>query len=143
MDAPARAIWRLVTAVLVLYGLPRELTSSIIAHEAMHVWLKLTKSIPFQLPPKVEEGLCQVVAHRYLQEMGQVSATGTSNAMSDGDYAAWQQEEQLRAYFSHQIASDTSQVYGDGFREAQGCVAALGLQIVLDCVRDTRSLPLI
>jgi len=58
-----------VTAVLVLYGLPRDLTASILAHEAMHVWLKLNKAFPFRLPPKVEEGLCQVIAHMYLEHL--------------------------------------------------------------------------
>ena len=130
-----------VTAVLVLFGLPRELTSSILAHEAMHVWLKLTKTMPFLLPPKVEEGLCQVVAYKYLQEIGRETATGTSDTMEEGVYSAWQEEEQLRGFFAHQIASDRSPVYGDGFREAVGCVDALGLSVVLECVQESSALP--
>lgn len=130
-----------VTAVLVLYGLPEELTSSIVAHEAMHVWLKLTRSMPFLLPAKVEEGLCQVVAHRYLREIGQQKATGPRDVLSDREYEVWQKEEELRAYLTHQIATDSSEAYGDGFREASVCVEALGLQVVIDCVRDTKSMP--
>jgi hypothetical protein len=30
-----------VTAILVLFGMPRVLTGSVIAHELMHAWLKL------------------------------------------------------------------------------------------------------
>ena len=44
---------RSVSAVLVLYGMPRDLTASILAHEAMHVWLKLNKDVPFELQPQV------------------------------------------------------------------------------------------
>lgn len=47
---------RAATAVLVLFGLPSDLTASILAHEAMHVWCSLTKDFPFILPPHVEEG---------------------------------------------------------------------------------------
>jgi hypothetical protein len=70
-----------VLAVLVLYGLPRDLTASILAHEAMHVWLKLNKGFPFRMPPKLEEGLCQVIAYLYLESL---EATGTG---SDGSSA--------------------------------------------------------
>ncbi|KAL2348461.1 hypothetical protein Fmac_002461 [Flemingia macrophylla] len=47
-----------VTAILVLYGLPRLLTGSILAHEMMHAWLRL-KGYP-NLSPEVEEGICQI-----------------------------------------------------------------------------------
>eukprot|EP01035_Chromulina_nebulosa_P021245 gene21245-27528_t len=46
---------REVSAVLVLYGLPRDLTASILAHEAMHVYIKLNKSFPDKLDSKTEE----------------------------------------------------------------------------------------
>jgi predicted RNA-binding protein (virulence factor B family) len=44
---------REVSAVLVLFGLPCDLVASILAHEAMHVWIKLSKHIPFHLSPLV------------------------------------------------------------------------------------------
>ncbi len=132
-----------VTAVLVLYGLPEELTSSILAHEAMHVYMKLSKDVPFHLPAKLEEGLCQVVAFRFLKEIGEHKATGASNALSEADFDCWQQQALLRSYLMHQIATDPSAAYGDGYREAAVCVDALGLQVVVDCVKDTKSLPVI
>lgn len=49
-----------VTAILVLYGLPRLVAGSIIAHEAMHAWLKLNQISGLSL--KVEEGICQLMA---------------------------------------------------------------------------------
>ncbi|KAL2531925.1 Protein DA1-related 1 [Abeliophyllum distichum] len=53
-----------VTAILILYGLPRLLTGSILVHEMMHAWLRL-KGYP-NLSSEVEEGICQVLAHMWL-----------------------------------------------------------------------------
>ena len=54
-----------VTAILVLYGLPRLLTGSILAHEVMHAWLRMHGCT--HLGPKEEEGLCQLVALLWLE----------------------------------------------------------------------------
>ena len=72
-----------VTAVLVLYGLPRDLTASILAHEAMHVWLKLNRGFPFRMPPKLEEGLCQVIAYLYLQHIEAQNNSQNSTSTSE------------------------------------------------------------
>ncbi|PQP92520.1 protein DA1-related 1 isoform X1 [Prunus yedoensis var. nudiflora] len=81
---PHRLIRRCeVTAILVLYGLPRLLTGSILAHEMMHAWLRLN-GYP-NLSPEVEEGICQVLAHMWLDaEMystssGDVASSSTSS----------------------------------------------------------------
>lgn len=113
---------REVSAVLVLYGLPRLLAASILAHEAMHVYLKLSPAMPFHLPPLVEEGLCQFAAMRYLEEQPR-DGTG------------------LRDFFCFQISSDSSPVYGQGFQAACTCCSALGLHTVLDIVRETKLFP--
>src|SRR3546814_1640773 len=52
---------RVVTAILVLHQLPKELFCSILAHESMHAWLKLSDHSRRHLPPQMEEGLCQWV----------------------------------------------------------------------------------
>lgn len=54
-----------VTAVLVVYGLPRSLTGSILAHELMHCWLRLGGLTRLSLD--VEEGLCQLMALLWLE----------------------------------------------------------------------------
>ena len=54
-----------VTAILVLYGLPWLLTGSILAHETMHAWLRL--SGVSHLPADVEEGLAQLMALLWLE----------------------------------------------------------------------------
>ena len=132
-----------VTAVLVLYGLPEELATSIIAHEAMHVWMKLTKGMPFQMQSKVEEGLCQVMAYMYLEHVGEQRATGKADGMADKEFQEWKDTELLRSYLCHQIQNDLSPVYGDGFREAIRCVNALGLHEVLAFVKNNGKLPVV
>lgn len=47
-------------------------TASILAHEALHVWIKLTKGFPSQIPSQIEEGLCQVVAEKYLNYLSEL-----------------------------------------------------------------------
>lgn len=49
----------MVTAILVLCGLPYASFSSVLAHEATHAWMKLDPSFPSHLPPQVR---CCVVA---------------------------------------------------------------------------------
>lgn len=110
---------REVSAVLVLFGLPKDLTASILAHEAMHVYLKLSKEFSFHLPPEVEEGLCQVSAYKYLESLRK----------GDSD-----KDAELRNYFLYTIETDPSPVYGDGFRNARKVVDALGLNLTLELV---------
>ena len=124
---------REVTAVLVLAGLPRDLTASILAHEAMHVYLKLSKGFPLTLTKQSEEGLCQLVAMRLLShylENHQTSADGKSSF-----------RRSLLRYWIHCIESDSSFEYGDGFRKAKKCSDSLGLEITLDHVSQMGSLP--
>jgi hypothetical protein len=113
-------------------GLPRDLTASILAHEAMHVWMKLSREMPFTLHPKIEEGLCQFVSMKYLEQMGNDGSESTESAI-------W--SEQLRRYFRYQIEMDPSEVYGEGYRQAASCCTTLGLEIVLDHVRDNQQFP--
>jgi hypothetical protein len=54
-----------VTALLVLYGLPWLLTGSILAHEVMHAWLRLSGYQ--RLSMDVEEGLAQLMALLWLE----------------------------------------------------------------------------
>ncbi|KAL8462842.1 hypothetical protein ACS0TY_033734 [Phlomoides rotata] len=54
-----------VTAILVLFGLPRLLTGAILAHELMHGWLRLNGYR--NLRPEIEEGICQVLARLWLE----------------------------------------------------------------------------
>lgn len=55
-----------MTAILVLFGLPWLLTGSILAHELMHAWLRLSGLTNLSLD--VEEGLCQLLALLWLEQ---------------------------------------------------------------------------
>ena len=135
-----------VTAVLVLYGLPRDLTASILAHEAMHVWLKLNRGFPFRMPPKLEEGLCQVIAYLYLESLVETEQTGMLPTFDDpvirqNAERAQEKEQSLRKYFRKQIRDDPSVVYGEGFRECHRVVQVLGLEVVLEYIQQHQQLP--
>lgn len=117
-----------VTAILVLYGLPRLLTGSILAHECTHAYLRLCGYAAHRtLDAQVEEGLCQLLAYLWLE---------AQQASYKDAY-----EERLAAYLGHAIRTDRSRVYGDGFRAALDAFQRHGLPAVLAHVRQTGELP--
>ncbi|KAF5451396.1 hypothetical protein F2P56_026508 [Juglans regia] len=143
-----------VTAILVLYGLPRLLTGSILAHEMMHAWLRL-KGYP-NLSPEVEEGICQVLAHMWLDseiysvsgsDVASSSSSSPSSSSSSSSNTSSKKgkrsdfEKKLGEFFKHQIESDTSSAYGDGFRLGNQAVLKYGLKRTLDHIRMTGSFP--
>ncbi|XP_071696262.1 protein DA1-related 1-like [Rutidosis leptorrhynchoides] len=141
-----------VTAILILYSLPRLLTGSILAHEMMHAWLRL-KGFS-NLPPNVEEGICQVLAHMWLDSeimAGSATANVASTSSSSSTAPVPQSskkgkrsdfEKQLGEFFKHQIESDSSVAYGDGFRDGEKSVLKYGLRSTLDHIRLTGRFPL-
>ncbi|XP_060193714.1 protein DA1-related 1-like [Lycium barbarum] len=151
---PYRLIRRCeVTAILILYGLPRLLTGSILAHEMMHAWLRL-KGYP-SLSPEVEEGICQVLAHMWLDSeiiagssSSSTSASSSASSSSSSSPSTSSKkgkrsdfEKKLSDFFKHQIESDTSAAYGDGFREGNKAVLKYGLKTTLDHMRLTGTFP--
>ncbi|CAI8606402.1 unnamed protein product [Vicia faba] len=135
-----------VTAILILYGLPRLLTGSILAHEMMHAWLRLTGFRT--LSQDVEEGICQVLAHMWLES--ELSSASGSNVVSASSSSASYTskkgkrppfERKLGEFFKHQIESDISPVYGDGFRAGQKAVRKYGLQRTLHHIKMAGSFP--
>nr|CAN69394.1 hypothetical protein VITISV_021011 [Vitis vinifera] len=139
-----------VTAILVLYGLPRLLTGAILAHELMHGWLRL-KGFR-NLSPEVEEGICQVLSYMWLESevmpgfnrnMASTSSGAASSSSSSSKKGGKSEvEKKLGEFFMHQIAHDVSPAYGEGFRAANAAVNKFGLRITLDHIRLTGSFPL-
>ncbi|EPS65738.1 hypothetical protein M569_09038, partial [Genlisea aurea] len=124
-----------VTAILVLYGLPRLLTGWIIAHEMMHAWMKLSGYR--NVRPEVEEGMCQVMARMWLESQSlNISMSETMNRAAESSF-----EKKLCEFFKHAIATDSSQVYGQGFRDSNEAVDKFGLQRTLDKIKATGTLP--
>ncbi|WOL06953.1 hypothetical protein Cni_G15688 [Canna indica] len=137
-----------VTAILVLYGLPRLLTGSILAHELMHGWLRLKG---YQnLSPEVEEGICQVLSYMWLESEIMPTSTPCSSSYASSSSSLMPTskkggksdiEKKLGEFFMHQIAHDTSPAYGGGFRAANAAVAKFGLRRTLDHIRYTGHFP--
>lgn len=132
-----------VTAILILYGLPRLLTGSILAHEMMHAWLRLQGYRT--LSQDVEEGICQVLAHMWLRtQIGLISGKKTpssSSATSSRQEKRSPFDKKLAEFFKHQIESDMSPVYGNGFRAGNQAVLKYGLPSTLEHIRLTGSFP--
>ncbi|KAK3411433.1 hypothetical protein EUGRSUZ_I00203 [Eucalyptus grandis] len=144
-----------VTAILILYGLPRLLTGSILAHEMMHAWLRL-KGYP-NLRPEVEEGICQVLAHMWLDsetysssgsEVASSSSSSSSPSSSSSTSTSSKKglrsdfEKKLGEFVKHQIEADSSAAYGEGFRSGNRAVLKYGLRSTLDHIRITGNFPL-
>ncbi|CAN4101656.1 unnamed protein product [Withania somnifera] len=138
-----------VTAILVLYGLPRLLTGAILAHELMHAWLRL-KGFR-NLSPEVEEGICQVLSQMWLESeviprprnMPSTSAASSSSTWSYSKKGGKSGvENKLGEFFIHQITHDASPAYGAGFRAANAAVNKYGLRRALDHIQLTGSFPL-
>ncbi|KAF3329080.1 protein DA1-related 2 isoform X1 [Carex littledalei] len=137
-----------VTAILVLYGLPRLLTGSILAHELMHGWLRLKGYR--NLSPEVEEGICQVLSYLWLEsEIVPDTHNGASSSSSAPSLSASSKkggtsamEKKLGEFFKHQIQHDTSSAYGEGFRTAYASVTKYGLRRTLDHIRYTGRCPI-
>ncbi|KAG0513156.1 hypothetical protein BDA96_10G077500 [Sorghum bicolor] len=136
-----------VTAILILYGLPRLLTGSILAHEMMHAWLRLKGYRT--LSPDVEEGICQVLAHLWIESEimagsgsgAASSSSGSSSSMSSKKAGRSQFEHKLGDFFKHQIETDTSMAYGEGFRAGNRAVLQYGLKRTLEHIRLTGTFP--
>ena len=132
-SSPGTVTTRQVTAVLVLCGLPRHLTASILAHEAMHVWCKLSVDVPLDLPAVVEEGICQFVSWKYLDYIHDNSTAHLASKKT------W--ETRLTEYYKYLIEMDPSSTYGDGFRRAAECSSAIGLEELLFFIKESKSFP--
>ncbi|CAN1173923.1 Protein DA1-related 2 [Linum perenne] len=141
-----------VTAILVLYGLPRLLTGAILAHELMHGWLRLKGYR--NLNPEVEEGICQVLSYMWLESevlpgsRSNMPSTSAASSSSCSSYSSSKKggrsevENKLGEFFMHQIAHDASPAYGGGFRSANKAVNKYGLRRTLDHIRLTGNFPL-
>ena len=123
-----------VTAILCLSGLPRDLTASVLAHEATHAWIKLHPDFKVRkmLPAQVEEGCAQLVAYLFLSDGLEPPRRHSGGGPSD---------EKLRQYFKFSIETDDNEIYGEGYRKAAAAYAAIGIQGLLNHVVHYQCLP--
>lgn len=131
--------------------------------EITELWINLemswqTEFITFMfvgfrsLRPEVEEGICQVLAHMWLDSeimAGSGTSASTSSSSSSSSSSSTKKkgtksdfEKKLGEFFKYQIESDASSVYGDGFRAANKAVDRHGLRSTLSHIGLTGTFPL-
>jgi hypothetical protein len=120
-----------VFAILCLSGLPRDLTASILAHEATHAWVKLHPKYNARkpLPLQVEEGCAQLIAMLFLNDGLDPPSASTQD--NDGDGPS---DEKLRQYFRFCIETEDNDIYGTGYRKAAGAYSVIGIEALLSYV---------
>ncbi|XP_022995431.1 protein DA1-related 2-like isoform X2 [Cucurbita maxima] len=145
-----------VIAILVLFGFPRLLTGSILAHELMHSWLRLKGYR--NIKREVEEGICEVLSYMWLESEvmsglrsrpSSSTASSSSSSSSSSHYSSSSKkggnsstEKKLGEFFMYQIVNSPSKIYGDGFRAANVAVNKYGLRRTLDHIHMTGSFPI-
>ncbi len=112
-----KSVNRQVSAILVLTSLPKIHLGMVLAHEAMHAWLFLNSFS--QLPPRVEEGLCELVASLWLEK----------------------QTDPLAQHLLAGMQTNRSRNYGSGYRAARKVWKKYGLSQLLDMVKKNKTLP--
>lgn len=125
-----------VFAILCLSGLPRDLTMSVLAHEATHAWIKLHPKYDARkpLPAQVEEGCAQLMAMLLLTDGLDPPDTTTDTSEGPSD-------EKLRQYFKFSIERDQDDVYGGGYRRAARAYSDIGIEALLSHVVRYRTFP--
>jgi hypothetical protein len=99
------------------------------------------------LSQDVEEGICQVLAHMWLSSKlmsgsgSNIASTSSSASTALRRDTGSQYERKLGEFFKHQIESDISHVYGDGFRAGQEAVRKYGLESTLNHIQMTGCFP--
>ncbi|KAL2489480.1 Protein DA1-related 1 [Forsythia ovata] len=90
----------------------------------------------------VEEGICQVLAHMWLEsQMSSISPIDNASTSSTSTGSRSPFEGKLGDFSRYQIESDTSEMYGDSFRAGHKAVLGYGLEYTLDHIRMTGSFP--
>ena len=127
-----------VISILCLTGLPRDLTASVLAHEAAHAWIKMHPKYDLNspLPAQVEEGVAQLVAFLFLSDGLGPTPKQTPEEALDGP-----SDEKLRQYFKFTIERETSDVYGTGYRRAAVLYRDIGIEALLTHIMQYRDFP--
>jgi hypothetical protein len=91
-----------VDGIAVLRGLPTPLFQGVLAHELGHAWL-ITQGIT-GLAPWLEEGLCEMLAHRYYSHLSTPEGR----------------------YYAQNIEQNPNPIYGEGFRKLRTTINRVG-----------------
>jgi hypothetical protein len=139
------------TLVVFVINLQSDINTSIFSeHQSLNLFFVGYRN----LSPEVEEGICQVLGHLWLESeitSGSGSNVATSSAASSSSSspappsskkgAKTDFEKKLGEFFKHQIETDSSVAYGDGFRAGMRAVELYGLRSTLDHIKLAGSFP--
>ena len=106
-----------VRGVAVLLGLPATLFRGVTIHELGHVWLVVQGL--YQLPPRSEEGFCELLSHRYYQQLNTPESI----------------------YHARAIEHNSDPIYGDGFRYVHKLAGKYSFPRLLEVLQTTKKLP--
>jgi LIM domain/Protein DA1 len=106
-----------VNGIALLQGLPTPLFQGTLAHELGHAWLVM-QGIK-GLPQWSEEGLCELLAHRYYTHVNSPESR----------------------YYAESIERNPNPIYGDGFRRVRDTCARLGFTNYVTALRETKRPP--
>lgn len=126
-----------MTGILCVCGLPRELTISVLCHEAVHAWLRLHPDTDVLKPilPAVEEGCCQLVAHLLLEALDRAEKMGRDSLLGSVS-----RNKQLRQQLKLRIESDESDIFGQGYRVAAQACSNVGIDVLMGNVAIHRDI---
>ncbi|XP_021830615.1 protein DA1-related 1-like [Prunus avium] len=118
--------------LLLLFGRPDVLMGMTLAHEMMHAWLRLQGLIGDRKPERlVEEGLCQVMSHRYGKWF---CSTGFKHSPYNKTDEELQFTKDLNKYYANLKKTDSDEAYREGFKQAMHVVKENGLKKTLDYI---------
>jgi Protein DA1 len=106
-----------VVDLLVLQDLPLLKFGTTVAHEVMHSYM--TQNGFGQVPSRIAEGLCQLLAYAWIIRQDGILATAERR----------------------QIEENPDLIYGDSFRQAREAVRRVGVQRTLATVKQQHRLP--
>ncbi|XP_074344029.1 protein DA1-like isoform X1 [Apium graveolens] len=125
-----------VTSMLIVYGFPRLAMGATLAHEMMHAWMRI-QGYSRGIPLEVEEGICEVMAHRWLDWYTFVGEDFLHTSPEQVQFLR-NLKEVLKNNIEKRCSKD---VYGHGFREAKWAIERYGLKLTMSHVARTGKFP--
>ena len=125
-----------VRKLVMLKGLPRLHSGKMLAHELTHVWIHRGFRSLAPLPPRVEEGLCELVAYLWLVER----AARLERGRGEGDQAC-DADRRVALWRIAQTERNPDALYGGGLRACLASAQGRPLHAVLEHVRRHKRLP--
>ncbi|KAL8097487.1 hypothetical protein AgCh_030571 [Apium graveolens] len=125
-----------VTSMLIEYGFPRLAMGATLAHEMMHAWMRI-QGYSRGIPLEVKEGICEVMAHRWLDWYTFVGEDFLHTSPEQVQFL-----RNLKEVLKNDIEKRCSKdVYGHGFREAKWAIERYGLKSTMSYVARTGKFP--